>query len=203
MAAIAAGLIALAGCSAGDQSSAPGDGHAAHGTAEASSNGSAPSASPTSAVPGARFNDADVEFATMMYPHHAQAIEMADAIAGRNAGPEVVRLGEEIKRAQQPEMDAFTRLLAQWGRPAPSAKLAHTMEGMADTAQMEQLRSLRGPDFDRRWLTMMIAHHRGAITMAQTELARGIDVESRRIAEAVRTGQQAEIERMQALLPPS
>ncbi|BDH57570.1 hypothetical protein MTP03_25090 [Tsukamurella sp. PLM1] len=97
-------------------------------------------------------------------------------------------------------MDAFTRLLKQWGKPAPSATMTHTMEGMMTPAQMEQLKNARGAEFDRLWLTMMIEHHRGAITMAETELARGVNPENRRIAEAIKTGQQAEIARMQKLL---
>ena len=117
--------------------------------------------------------DADVDFATMMYPHHAQAVEMAKLVDGKGARPEVVELASEIQGAQQPEMDAFTRLLAQWGKPAPSATMEHAMDGMMTPAQMEKLRTLRGPDFDREWLTMMIAHHKGAIMMAQEEIEIG------------------------------
>ena len=74
------------------------------------------------------------------------------------------------------------------------------MDGMMTPAQMEKLRTLRGPDFDREWLTMMIAHHKGAITKADTELAKGVNPENRKIAEQIKSGQQAEITRMEKLL---
>ncbi|CAM3781842.1 DUF305 domain-containing protein [Tsukamurella ocularis] len=201
LSAAAVGASLLAGCTSGDTNEASPSsaaatsaaGHAGHDM------GTSSSAAPSSAVT-VQFNDADVEFATMMYPHHAQAVEMAELVAGKGARPEVVELAAEIQGAQQPEMDAFARLLAQWGKPAPTASMEHAMDGMMTPAQMGKLRTLRGADFDREWLTMMIAHHRGAITMADTELAKGVDPENRKLAEQIKTGQQAEIARMEKLL---
>ncbi|BDD82606.1 hypothetical protein TPB0596_23690 [Tsukamurella pulmonis] len=196
LSAVAAGATLLGACGSGETpdaalSSAASAEHAGHGPA-------APSSS--SQGVNARFNDADVEFATMMYPHHAQAVEMAKMVAGKDAGPEVVALADEIEAAQQPEMDAFARLLAQWGEPAPSATMEHAMDGMMTPAQMNRLGTLRGAEFDREWLTMMIAHHKGAITMADAELARGVNPENRKLAEEIKRGQQAEIARMEKLL---
>ncbi len=193
--AVAVGLGLIAGCtSTTDSGAAPSSAAgtpAAHG-----GHGGAPS----STAADARFNDADVEFATMMYPHHAQAVEMAAMVDGKGARPEVVALAGEIRGAQQPEMDAFTRLLAQWGKPAPTATMEHTMDGMMTPEQMTRLGALRGAEFDHEWLTMMIAHHKGAVTMSDAELASGVNRGARRIAEQIKAGQQAEITRMQALL---
>lgn len=196
LSAVAAGAALLGACGSGanpdsSPASVTSDAHAGHGANA--------SASPSSAVT-AQFNDTDVQFATMMYPHHAQAVEMATMVDGQGARPEVVALAAEIRGAQQPEMDAFARLLAQWGKPAPTATVDHAMDGMMTAAQMAKLRSLRGAEFDREWLTMMIAHHRGAIAMADTELATGINPENRSIAEQIKRGQQAEIDRMRQLL---
>lgn len=189
---LAAAATILSACTSTDSGSSGDHAGMSHAT-------SAASAAPSSAV-SAAFNDADVTFATMMYPHHAQAIEMANMVDGKDAGPDVVALAAEVKGAQQPEMDAFTRLLAQWGKPAPTASMSHAMDGMMTQAQMDELTSLRGAEFDREWLTMMIEHHRGAITMAETELSTGVNPETRTIAENVKKGQQAEIDRMQKLL---
>jgi uncharacterized protein (DUF305 family) len=76
----------------------------------------------------------------------------------------------------------------------------HAMDGMMTSAQMAKLGTLRGAEFDREWLTMMIAHHKGAITMADAELASGVNPENRTIAEQIKSGQQAEIARMEKLL---
>lgn len=199
----AAGAVLLGACTSGESSetatsSAATSSATATGTAGHSGHGTG--AAPSSRAVTAQFNDADVDFATMMYPHHAQAVEMAKLVDGKGARPEVVELAAEIQGAQQPEMDAFTRLLAQWGAPAPSASMDHAMDGMMTPAQMDELRSLRGAAFDREWLTMMIAHHRGAITMADTELQKGVNPENRKIAEQIKSGQQAEIARMEKLL---
>ncbi|TWS19826.1 DUF305 domain-containing protein [Tsukamurella asaccharolytica] len=199
LSAVAAGATLFAACgtdasSGGAPSSSGQAGAAAH-----AGHGGGASAS-SSAAARADFNDSDVEFATMMYPHHAQAVEMAALVEGKGARPEVVALAAEIQRAQQPEMDAFARLLAQWGEPAPSASMEHTMDGMMTTDQMQQLGTLRGAAFDREWLVMMIAHHRGAVAMADTELAKGVNPETRELAAQIRSGQQAEIARMEKLL---
>ncbi|MDF0530764.1 DUF305 domain-containing protein [Tsukamurella sp. 8F] len=156
--------------------------------------------SSSAAASGARFAPADVDFAEMMYPHHAQAVEMSKMVAGKDAGPDVVALAKQIEGAQQPEMDAFARLLRQWGKPAPSASMGHHMDGMMTDEQMQHLGTLRGSAFDKAWLQMMIAHHRGAITMADAELKSGVDPEARTIAQDIKASQQAEIDRMQKLL---
>lgn len=198
LSAVAAGATVLGACTSGSENASPTSaaavGHTGHGAPAASSS----AASGTAA--NARFNDADVRFATMMYPHHAQAVDMAKMVDGKGARAEVVALAAEIRGAQQPEMDAFTRLLSQWGRPAPSASMDHAMDGMMTEDQMNKLGSLRGADFDREWLTMMIAHHKGAITMADDELAQGVNAENRTIATQIKSGQQAEIVRMEKLL---
>ncbi len=201
LSAVAAGALLLGACSAGASDEATPSASATASAEHAGHGGAAPSAAASSsAAVGAQFNDADVSFATMMYPHHAQAVDIAKMVDGKGARPEVVAFAAEIQGAQQPEMDAFTRLLAQWGKPAPSASMEHSMDGMMTPAQMDKLGTLRGAEFDREWLTMMIAHHKGAITMAEEELAKGVNPENRRIAEQIKSGQQAEIARMEKLV---
>ncbi|MCS3779700.1 DUF305 domain-containing protein [Tsukamurella ocularis] len=199
LSAIAVGASLIGACTTGTSTESAGSSVAATSAGEHAGHGGG-TVAPSSNAVAAQFNDADVEFATMMYPHHAQAVEMAKLVDGKGARPEVVALAAEVQGAQQPEMDAFTRLLAQWGKPAPSASMAHTMDGMMTPAQMEKLGTLRGAEFDREWLTMMITHHKGAITMADTELEKGVNPENRKIAEQIKSGQQAEIARMEKLL---
>lgn len=58
-----------------------------------------------------------------------------------------------------------------------------------------------GADFDRRWLSMMILHHQGAVEMAKAQLAGGADPGARNLAQRIIDAQEAEIGEMQALLP--
>ncbi|WP_009478874.1 DUF305 domain-containing protein [Rhodococcus sp. JVH1] len=166
---------------------------------------SSTSGASTSAVESqAQFNDADVAFLEGMYPHHAQAVEMADMVAGHTDNADVVALAAAIKSAQQPEMDRMTTWLQQWGRPVPPDMSGmHGMnhdDGMMSADQMDALTALTGTEFDRQWLTMMIEHHEGAIDMANTELADGENPEVKQMATGIVTAQQKEIADMQAAL---
>ncbi|ANS26608.1 hypothetical protein R1CP_09440 [Rhodococcus opacus] len=167
---------------------------------------SSTSGASTSAVESqAQFNDADVAFLEGMYPHHAQAVQMADLVAGPTDNADVVALAAAIKAAQQPEMDRMTTWLQQWGQPVPTPDMSgmHGMnhgDGMMSADQMDALMALSGTEFDRQWLTMMIEHHEGAIDMANTELADGESPEARQMATDIVTAQQKEIADMQAAL---
>ncbi|SKX65724.1 putative lipoprotein [Mycobacteroides abscessus subsp. abscessus] len=72
--------------------------------------------------------------------------------------------------------------------------------GMMSEQEMTAMENARGQEFDTLWLNGMIAHHQGAIDMAKTELADGIDPASRALAEQITTSQQAEIDRMRSML---
>jgi uncharacterized protein (DUF305 family) len=74
------------------------------------------------------------------------------------------------------------------------------MAGMMSAADMDRLDDATGTDFDRMFLEMMILHHEGAIEMAEQELAEGKYQPTKDLAQAVITGQQAEIEAMNALV---
>lgn len=162
-----------------------------------------------SASASAEFNDADVMFARMMYPHHAQAVEMAAMVQDRTDNPDVVALALAIEAAQQPEMDRMTAWLAEWGQPAPSSDMGEMSGmnhssgmgmGMMSQQDMDALTGLSGPEFDRQWLTMMIEHHEGAIEMANNEIADGSNPDAQEMARTIVATQQQEIDRMQQLL---
>ncbi|MCW3839966.1 DUF305 domain-containing protein [Micromonospora yasonensis] len=155
----------------------------------------------------ASFGDADVMFAQMMIPHHRQAVAMAELAGSRAADPELKKLAGQIKAAQAPEIATMTGWLAAWGRPVPSASaghgmpgMDHGMPGMMSDAEMDKLGAASGTDFDRQFLTMMIAHHEGAITMAKDELARGENPDAKVLAEQIVTAQQGEIDTMKKML---
>jgi uncharacterized protein (DUF305 family) len=116
------------------------------------------------------YTEADVRFMSGMIGHHAQALAMA-ALAPRNgASPEVRRLAERITAGQQDEIGTMERWLRARGKPVPDPQHAmhgHLMPGMLTAAQMQELGQARGREFDRLFLTYMIQHHRGAVTMVK------------------------------------
>lgn len=155
---------------------------------------------------GAEFNVTDVYFAQGMIPHHGQAVQMADMALETSTNPDVTALAEQIKAAQSPEIEQMTTWLTDWDQtvPDPHAVMDDNMDGaggmMMSAADMARLGNATGADFDRMFLEMMILHHEGAIEMAEQELAEGKYQPTKDLAQAVITGQQAEIEEMNTLI---
>ena len=154
----------------------------------------------------ASFNDADVEFAQGMIPHHAQAIEMADMALEQAESPDVQALAGQIQAAQQPEIDMLTEWLESWGEEVPSTSggMDHGDmgggSGMMTEDDMASLEGASGAEFDEMFLEMMIEHHKGAIEMAETEVDEGEFPEALAMAETIIETQQAEIEEMEQML---
>lgn len=153
-----------------------------------------------------RHNKADAEFAQMMVPHHQQALEMADLASTRASSAEVKSLAAEIKAAQQPEIDKMNAWLKIWGVAIGGSSMegmGHgdgTGEGMMSEGDMSSLEGESGTAFDSDFLTMMIRHHQGAITMAGYELDKGQNAQALALAASIQITQQAEIDQMRALL---
>jgi len=186
------------------------------GSSEDDDSASAPATTTVAAtsVPAesqATHNDTDVEFLQEMYPHHAQAIGMAEMVDGRTDNAELVALAAQIEAAQAPEMNQMVVLLEQFGEPAPMGPDAmgehmddhmggNGDDGMLSPDQMHALMSAEGAEFDRLWLEGMIAHHEGAIEMSNTVIAEGSNPDVRAMAESIFETQQAEIDQMQTML---
>ena len=194
----------LAGCSSDDgEMNMPG---------MSSSDTPASSSSAASAEASADFNDADVTFVEGMYPHHAQAVNMAALVDGRTENAQVIELAQAIEAVQAPEMEQMNALLTAWGQPAASADMGGMdmggmdmgsggMTGMMSQEDMDMLSAANGAEFDSMWLTMMIEHHKGAIEMAQIELADGSNPDAKELASTIVDAQQSEISTMESLLP--
>lgn len=159
---------------------------------------------------GARHNEADVEFAQGMIPHHAQAVEMAEMALETSESDAVKDLAVRIKDAQGPEIEKMKGWLADWGEPLEAGGGPHggmNMEGdsaggdgMMSDDDMKKMSSASGTAFDRMFLEGMIVHHNGAVAMAEAELADGEYPEARALAQDIIDAQEAEIAEMEALL---
>ena len=189
--------LGMAGCSdAGSM------GGMDHGSSRSPSAAASPSAS-TSASVSAEFNDADVQFAQMMVPHHEQAVTMSDTLLAKSGvNPEVAALAEEVKAAQQPEIDTMKGWLSAWGQEQPGGGMGgmHHGGGMATEAELEEFEAADGETGQRMYLEMMTAHHEGAIRMAQGEVSRGRNPEAVKLAKDIIATQQQEITVMGELL---
>ncbi len=162
---------------------------------------------PVSATPATgAHNDADIMFATMMIPHHAQAVEMSNMLLGKDGiDAKAVDLAGRIKAAQAPEITQMSGWLAGWGQdPSPSGMgdmqgMDHG-DGMMSRADMDALDKATGNQATKLYLTGMIKHHQGAVTMAQLEIDQGTNPDAKKLAHNIITAQQAEITEMNQLL---
>lgn len=196
MAAVAVSL-ALAGCAGTPGTSGsdpkPGMHHSA-----------GPSAGPSAAAgSAAEHNAADVAFAQMMIPHHAQAVEMSGMILAKQGIPTpVTALATRIKAAQDPEIQTMTDWLNEWNEPLDMAAGhgGHSMAGMMDDAAMQELEDAQGSEAARLFLEQMIVHHEGALTMARTESEEGKDPGAVQLSREIMAAQEAEIKEMKELL---
>jgi len=187
--AVMVGALVLAGCSdSGDTTTDDGAGGQPESTQQS-------------------FNDADVTFAQDMIPHHQQAVVMAEMAAAQAESEEVRQLAADIQAAQGPEIDTMSGWLESWGEDVPEDMSGMDagmgmgdMPGMMTAQQMDELMSASGAAFDQMFLTMMIAHHEGAIEMARTEQAEGENPDAVDLAAQIEAQQTAEIATMRDLL---
>jgi uncharacterized protein (DUF305 family) len=157
---------------------------------------------------------ADVEFMQGMIMHHAQAVEMTALIVSHTENKELRLLGARISSSQSDEISFMKRWLAARGESLsmpmpemPGMDMSHQamplMPGMLTPEQMEALRKAKGAEFDRLFLTGMIQHHDGALTMVKDlfdTAGAGQDADLFNFATDVDSGQRAEIRIMQTML---
>jgi len=150
---------------------------------------------------GSPHNEADVSFVELMIPHHQQAVEMATLAETRAESQQVKDLAAAIEAAQDPEIQTMQGWLKSWGEDGMSHDMTNDeMPGMVDDKTMGDLGKATGTAFDQLFLTSMIAHHEGAIAMAQSEKSDGVHKGALRLADAIIKTQTAEIKRMQSML---
>lgn len=174
-----------------------------------------------------RYSADDVKFMQDMILHHGQAVQMAALVADRTNTRAVRDVSSRIDASQADEIEFMRGWLRERGEPEPTpghghattgmdhsghggepmAHSAHVgMPGMATADQMAALAAAEGLEFDRQFLQRMIAHHEGAVKMVADLLARSgsaYDPVLYRFANDVTNEQQAEINRMAALLRES
>jgi uncharacterized protein (DUF305 family) len=163
------------------------------------------------------FTPADVTFMQGMIHHHAQAIVMAGWAPTHGASESVKTLAGRINVGQRDEIAFMERWLHERHLPAPDLSdhqmsmqgmpgmsMPDTlMPGMLTPQQMQQLDAARGAEFDRLFLTGMIQHHQGALTMVDklfSSPGAGQEEYVFRFASDVNTDQTTEIDRMRLML---
>ncbi len=160
------------------------------------------------------YTAADVHFMSAMIGHHAQAIVVAGWAPTHGASAPVRTLAERIINAQQDEIATMQQWLRDRQQPVPQPRATGTtrmngvehelqMPGMLTDDQVKQLDQVRGKEFDRLFLTLMIQHHRGAVAMVKelfNTYGAAQDETVFKFANDVNVDQSTEIARMQKML---
>ncbi len=168
------------------------------------------------------YTAADLHFMSGMILHHAQAVLMAGWAPSHDASASVRELCDRIGVSQRDEIAFMQRWLRERRQPVPDADTTAQrtmpgmgrmampgmdpgtlMPGMLTGAELARLDSARGPAFDRLFLTSMIKHHQGALTMVQDLIntpGAAQDGQVFQFASDVNADQTAEIGRMRRML---
>jgi uncharacterized protein (DUF305 family) len=218
---VAAAVVATAGVTAGAAACSDGAARTPGGTPVRAEASAAPSGEPVRVVVPGRpgesaavadsgrvaapatpaHNSLDATFVQMMIPHHEQALRMTALAPGRAADARVKAVAERIRVGQSAEVPQLRAWLAARGLPAAPPGHDHaTMPGVQTAGDLNALAAARGADFDRRFVAMMTAHHRGALRMVDDVLSGGSDTVVAELANEIGVEQAAEIRRMSGLV---
>ncbi|MGY4859255.1 DUF305 domain-containing protein [Cryobacterium sp. AP23] len=178
----------------------------------------------TMANPTPTSTSAEAGFARDMQVHHLQGVELAMLIRDRTDDPDVRLLGYDIATTQSQQAGQLYGWLTEWdlsqAGPEPSMTWmsrpgrsdtghahtdgAHTpgepMPGLATPEQIAELTAASGVDAERQFLTLMIAHHLGAVEMAEAVADRASNTSILGFANSVIISQNAEITLMESML---
>jgi uncharacterized protein (DUF305 family) len=162
--------------------------------------------------PGA--GSADVGFLQDMRYHHDQATQMSLAYLQKPAAgqdPQLRTMAAEILLGQQLEAGAMVQLLHDYGQPDSNESgtgmawmsmplpIAQ-MPGMATPEQLVAMKAATGVDADRQFAQLMLDHHLGGAHMAEFAVDHVREHDVRVLAQSVLTGQESEINELQAVL---
>ncbi|MBV7258337.1 DUF305 domain-containing protein [Erythrobacter crassostreae] len=168
------------------------------------------SADEATELAASKYTQADVKFMQGMIVHHKQAVTMSELVNDRTNNEDVVAIAGRILSSQADEIEFMKEWLAERGEPSAMPGMAghkehmhHMMAGMASPDQLAALAASQGTDFDRQFLTLMIAHHEGAIDMVDALLRQpgsASDPILFRFVGDIDNDQTTEIERMDGIL---
>jgi uncharacterized protein (DUF305 family) len=139
----------------------------------------------------------DRAFIDAMIPHHREAIEMAKAAQAGLTQPDLQRIANDIIDSQQREIDQMLEWRQQWFGSRSLGPILPEVLGVPE----EELGMEHGSadevagaaDVDATFAEMMIAHHEGAIAMAEAAEERGQHEEVKELAGAIIDAQEREI----------
>ena len=122
-------------------------------------------------IANSSYTKADVNFLQGMIVHHDQAVLMSRLAEDRTNNKTIVDLAKRIESSQIDEINFMQSWLKERNENASHDHLNHHMHmkmmGMASEKQLNDLKNSKSTKFDRLFLSLMIAHHDGALEMVK------------------------------------
>lgn len=168
---------------------------------------------------------AEAGFARDMQVHHQQGAELATIVRDVTDDPDLRLLAYDIAATQTQQAGQMYGWLRAWGlsQAGPEPSMAWMMQpasdgsdtghaamggsdepmampGLATPEQIAQLRAATGVDAERIFLELMMAHHRGAVDMANAVVARSSNPAVVELAQSIIESQTAEMQVMERML---
>ena len=131
----------------------------------------------------------DAAFATAMFDHRHQALQLVGLVAQYGESTDVVAFAGTLQRSYDTQMRDLEGLLTEWGKPVPHVEghsdLGDEIPGLLTASELATLRSASPADFEKQFLTVLAAHEKRATAMAQKELRLGADSQATAYAQDV------------------
>lgn len=144
----------------------------------------------------------DEAFIADMLAHHEGALNMAEIAGAATERKEILDLSQSIMQTQAQEIIKMQALQAEWGYEktfgghASHSGMSNEMSGtMMDMGK--ELEGLKGVEFDKKFLELMIEHHQQAVDMAKYADTNASHQEIKDLAKQIVDAQEAEIAQMQ------
>ena len=122
-------------------------------------------------IANSSYTKADVNFLQGMIVHHDQAVLMSRLAEDRTNNKTIVDLAKRIESSQIDEINFMRSWLKERNENAFHDHQNHHMHmkmmGMASEKQLKDLKNSKSTKFDRLFLSLMIAHHDGALEMVK------------------------------------
>ena len=147
----------------------------------------------------------NLRFIDAMTVHHKGAVSMARVAQQKSQRPEIKKLTDKIIKTQNKEISQMQKWRQAWYPKAGdipmayNAQMGHMMEMSSDQMKGMMMSGDLGAadaEFDLRFVNAMIAHHEGALTMAQDALSKSKRPEVKQLGQEIIKAQKAEINQM-------
>jgi uncharacterized protein (DUF305 family) len=154
---------------------------------------------------GSTFNDRDVMFLQMLVDHQQQGLEMAAIGATRAKRADVADLAKAVSLTESDELTMMKNWLAEWGKATTVDKRVSVHAdhgGLPSTTadEIDSLKTVKKKDFETAFLNLFLAHQHNAVEMAQLELDKGANEQTKQFAERVKQSRADQVRQMLQLL---